>query len=265
MCGIAGFADGNIRSTWSRGSSTADGEAFRLREMCEAIRHRGPDDEGMPRRTRRRRSACGGCSIIDLATGHQPIHNEDSTVWVVFNGEIYNYRELRARARSSRATASTRPATPRRSSTPTRSGARTRSRGCAACSASRCGISRSATLLLARDRAGIKPLHYAEHGGRLYFGSEIKSLLAAGASSARHRSRGARSLPVVPLHAARRDRSSRASASCRPGTCCAGRTAGVDGQALLGGSGTTNRSAAPTPKPSQALRDGAAPTPCDRT
>ena len=63
--------------------------------MCDAIRHRGPDDEGMlveagvgigMRRL----------SIIDLSTGHQPIHNEDRTVWIVFNGEIYNYRELRA-------------------------------------------------------------------------------------------------------------------------------------------------------------------------
>ena len=63
--------------------------------MCDQIRHRGPDDEGF--------HVDGGCaigmqrlSIIDLATGHQPISNEDGSVWVVFNGEIYNYPELRA-------------------------------------------------------------------------------------------------------------------------------------------------------------------------
>ena len=62
--------------------------------MCDVIRHRGPDDEGI--------HVEGGVglgmrrlSIIDLSTGHQPIHNEDETIWIVFNGEIYNYRELR--------------------------------------------------------------------------------------------------------------------------------------------------------------------------
>ena len=63
--------------------------------MCDVIRHRGPDDEGVwvddgvalgMRRL----------SIIDLSTGHQPMHNEDGSVWIVFNGEIYNFRELRA-------------------------------------------------------------------------------------------------------------------------------------------------------------------------
>ena len=142
MCGIAGFADSTFGGRTGQGSQRLDAEFNLVHRMCEVIRHRGPDDEGIHvepgvglgmRRL----------SIIDLAGGHQPIHNEDSTVWVVFNGEIYNYRELRARARSARATRSTRPATPRRSSTPTSSGARTRSAGCAACSASRCGTSRS--------------------------------------------------------------------------------------------------------------------------
>ena len=62
--------------------------------MCDVIRHRGPDDEGVwidegvalgMRRL----------SIIDLPTGHQPIHNEDRSVWIVFNGEIYNFRRIR--------------------------------------------------------------------------------------------------------------------------------------------------------------------------
>ncbi len=88
MCGIAGFA----------GSPFPDAESdARLARMCGAIRHRGPDDEG-------RLTAAGGVglgmrrlSIIDVAGGHQPIHNEDASVSVVFNGEIYNHHEIRAR------------------------------------------------------------------------------------------------------------------------------------------------------------------------
>src|SRR6202790_3531393 len=65
-----------------------------VKAMCDSIIHRGPDDEGF--------HVDGGAaigmrrlSIIDLSTGHQPISNEDGTVWVVFNGEIYNYQHLR--------------------------------------------------------------------------------------------------------------------------------------------------------------------------
>jgi asparagine synthase (glutamine-hydrolysing) len=63
--------------------------------MCEEIRHRGPEDEGY-RIDGRMGLGMRRLSIIDLATGRQPISNEDGTVWVVSNGEIYNYRELRA-------------------------------------------------------------------------------------------------------------------------------------------------------------------------
>src|SRR4051794_25334843 len=89
MCGIAGFVDSP--TTTSLPPELADAL---LGEMCAAIRHRGPDDEG--------RLVSGGAalgmrrlSIIDLATGHQPVHNEDRTVWTVFNGEIYNFQQLR--------------------------------------------------------------------------------------------------------------------------------------------------------------------------
>src|SRR5579863_5747522 len=83
MCGIAGF--------FLPGKTAGTKEVER---MCAAIRHRGPDDEGF--------QIDDGCaigmrrlSIIDLNTGHQPISNEDGSIWIVFNGEIYNYAELR--------------------------------------------------------------------------------------------------------------------------------------------------------------------------
>src|SRR5271168_2968735 len=85
MCGIAGILEFG-RDT--RASAAA------LREMCRAIHHRGPDDEGFYT------DAAVGIgmrrlSIIDVAGGHQPISNEDGTIWVMFNGEIYNYADLR--------------------------------------------------------------------------------------------------------------------------------------------------------------------------
>jgi len=84
MCGIAGFALLDQKAQPSL-----------IRAMLDEIRHRGPDDEGF--------HLDGGCAIgmrrlaiIDLNTGHQPISNEDGTVWIVFNGEIYDYKALRA-------------------------------------------------------------------------------------------------------------------------------------------------------------------------
>src|SRR6266478_7025902 len=83
MCGIAGFL---LRA------ATAD--LALAQAMCDQIRHRGPDDEGI-----RVEAGCAigmrRLSIIDLNTGHQPMCNEDRSIWVVFNGEIYNFRELR--------------------------------------------------------------------------------------------------------------------------------------------------------------------------
>src|SRR5215813_9536110 len=83
MCGIAGFVYCD---------RPADGAL--LQSMLDEIRHRGPDDQGMhldgPAAIGMRR-----LSIIDLSTGKQPISNEDGSVWIVFNGEIYNYQELR--------------------------------------------------------------------------------------------------------------------------------------------------------------------------
>jgi asparagine synthase (glutamine-hydrolysing) len=146
-----------------------------LRRMCAAIRHRGPDDEGIHLEPgvglgMRR------LSIIDLATGRQPIHNEDRTVWVVFNGEIYNYgalrEELAARGHQFYTVSDTETIVHAYEEWGEEAFGRLRGMF---------GIAlwdrRQGTLLLARDRVGIKPLHYAVAGERLYFGSEIKSLL----------------------------------------------------------------------------------------
>ncbi len=167
--------------------------------MCDVIRHRGPDDEGMF-------VADGAAlgmrrlSIIDLAGGHQPIRNEDGTIWVVFNGEIYNYRELRAELIAHGHTFYTETDTETIVHAYEQWGeeAFTHLRGMF-------GIAlwnrRNRTLLLARDRVGIKPLHYAEHDGTLSFGSEIKSLLTTGPAGAGHPGGGhaARSLNPAAL------------------------------------------------------------------
>ena len=175
----------------------------------------GPDDEGVHvepgvglgmRRL----------SIIDLSTGHQPIHNEDRTVWVVFNGEIYNYRELRREleAAGHRFYTSSDTETIVHAYEQWGEAAFARLRGMF-------GLAlwdrRTRTLLLARDRVGIKPLHYATRDGRLYFGSEIKSLLAR--RSRRSRARSRRRSTTTCRSSTRRAtaRSSRASRKLPPG------------------------------------------------
>lgn len=173
MCGIAGFVDST--------RAAADADAALVGAMCDVIRHRGPDDQGVHHEAG---VALGmrRLSIIDLSTGHQPMHNEDATVWVVFNGEIYNYRQLRRELEQAghRFTTASDTETIVHAYEEWGERAFERLRGMF-------GIALwdrpKRTLLLARDRAGIKPLHYAERGGRLYFGSEMKSLIAAGAVS----------------------------------------------------------------------------------
>src|SRR5689334_16847638 len=92
MCGITG-------ACW-----TSNGEALSkpiLKRMSDVIFHRGPDDEGFYCSTPTEGAASGAAlgfrrlSIIDLSGGHQPLSNEDGSVWIVFNGEVYNYRELK--------------------------------------------------------------------------------------------------------------------------------------------------------------------------
>jgi asparagine synthase (glutamine-hydrolysing) len=143
--------------------------------MCDVMTHRGPDDEGFYFST----SVGLGIrrlSIIDLETGHQPVLNEDGTIAVVLNGEIYNYRELR-RMLASRghqfATASdTEAIVHLYEEYGEECTNRLRGMFCFAL-----WDEKRQRLLLARDRVGIKQVYYAERDGQLLFGSEIKCIL----------------------------------------------------------------------------------------
>jgi len=151
-------------------------DADSVHRMCRTIVHRGPDDEGVyargPVGLGMRR-----LSIIDLSGGKQPIHNEDETIWIVFNGEIYNFPELRRELETRGHRFYTHSDTEVIVHLYEESGAD--------CVKKLRGMftialydERQGSLLLARDRFGKKPLHYAVHEGRLYFGSEIKTILA---------------------------------------------------------------------------------------
>jgi asparagine synthase (glutamine-hydrolysing) len=173
MCGIAGFVESSSVDT----PLQFDEAQELVHRMCAVIRHRGPDDEGA---LIEEGAGLGmrRLSIIDLSTGHQPIHNEDRTVWVVFNGEIYNFRELRRELEEAghRFYTSTDTEVIVHAYEQWGRSAIRRLRGMFALAI---WDKRTRALLLARDRVGIKPLHYARVNGRLYFGSEIKSLLCA--------------------------------------------------------------------------------------
>ena len=170
MCGIAGIA--------TRGAKPS---RELVRAMCEVMLHRGPDGEGL-------HVAPGiglgmrRLAILDLATGDQPVANQLGTVRVVFNGEIYNYRELRAELIAK--------------------GHTFRSVGDSeviphlyeeygvdfigrlnGMFAIALWDARQRKLLLTRDRVGIKPLYFSVRHGNLYFGSEVKCILAANGSA----------------------------------------------------------------------------------
>ena len=165
MCGIAGLVVDAPRE--------APAEALG-RAMCAQIVHRGPDDEGI---FRDRRALLGmrRLSIIDLATGHQPVHNEERTVHAVFNGEIYNYRALRAELESlgHRFYTSSDSETIVHAYEQWGEGFAARLDGMFAIAL---WDSRAERLVLARDRFGKKPLYLWRHDGMLAFASELKSL-----------------------------------------------------------------------------------------
>ena len=175
MCGIAGFAGVPLAAVDAEG---------RIRAMCDAIRHRGPDsdgyfvDDGIAMGMRR-------LSIIDVGGGKQPISNEDGTVTVVFNGEIYNHHALRAELEASGHRFATRSDTevlvhlyeelgPQRMVL--------RLHGMFAFSI---WDARKRTLLIARDRTGMKPLSYKVSAQGLLYCSELRSIWAFGSQDLR--------------------------------------------------------------------------------
>lgn len=165
MCGIAGVFN---FGTGAPADPAALGRATR------AMGHRGPDDEGfhfdgeLGLGNRR-------LSIIDLPGGHQPISNEDGRVWITFNGEIYNYRDLRpeSEARGHRYRTASDTETIVHLYEDFGPGCLERLRGMFAFAL---WDSRERRLLLARDRLGVKPLFYRLEAGRLTFASELRAL-----------------------------------------------------------------------------------------
>jgi asparagine synthase (glutamine-hydrolysing) len=166
VCGIAGYAG------WTRSAAQSEGE---LTSMCAAIRHRGPDEEGhhvgagVALGMRR-------LSVIDVAGGSQPISNEDATVHVVFNGEIYNHQSIRQRL-------SLRHRLRSRADTEVLVhlyedhgiGMVDHLRGMFAFAI---WDERASRLVIARDRLGIKPLYYWAADEGVAFASELRSFLA---------------------------------------------------------------------------------------
>ena len=165
MCGIVGICE-------LRGGQNAS--LPELQRMMAPIRHRGPDetgvylDDGVGLGHLR-------LSIIDLQSGGQPIHNEDETLWIVYNGEAFNYVELRQELQEQGHRFYTTSDTEVILHLYEREGPRCveRLNGQFAFAIWDRG---NRELFLARDRVGIRPLHYTIHDGRLLFASEIKSL-----------------------------------------------------------------------------------------
>jgi len=145
--------------------------------MAGALHHRGPDEFGVYRDARAG-LAHSRLSIIDLRTGQQPLANEDDSLWIVFNGEIFNYVELReellALGHRFRTQSDTEVIVHAWEAWGEEAFARFNGQFAIALWDAARG-----RLTLARDRLGVRPLHLCEHAGRLYFGSEVKVIFAA--------------------------------------------------------------------------------------
>ena len=164
MCGIAGFVNIN--------------QSNLIKRMCTVMTHRGPDDEGIYEHGNialgHRRLA-----IIDLSrSGHQPMSNEDDTIWITYNGEIYNYLELRERLQ--------RKGHIFRSKSDTEVIIHAYEEWGVECLQRFNGMfafaiydQKTRELFIARDRIGIKPLYYWQNGTKLIFASEMKAILEA--------------------------------------------------------------------------------------
>jgi asparagine synthase (glutamine-hydrolysing) len=163
MCGIAG--------------STQDPDGRAVRAMCATLRHRGPDDEGV------HSDPASGVTIgarrlaiMDIAGGHQPLCNEDATVWAAFNGEIYNHAKLREDLRRRGHSFSTNADTEVLVHLYEEYG-EAMVHALEGMFTFAIWDQRKRRLLLARDRFGEKPLFLHEHDGELLFASELTSLL----------------------------------------------------------------------------------------
>lgn len=166
MCGISG---------WVNRDSSKPADAGILKKMNQTLCHRGPDEEGFYVKENAG-LAMRRLAVIDVQGGHQPISGEDGTAWVVFNGEIYNFKELRAQLESKGHVF--------RTKSDTETIVHAYEEYGDACVKHLRGMFAFALwdekrnrLLIARDRIGKKPLYYAEYDGALIFGSELKSIL----------------------------------------------------------------------------------------
>jgi asparagine synthase (glutamine-hydrolysing) len=169
MCGIAGLISTDALD------DSAPGRALAMRD---SLAHRGPDEEGLhtePTAILAHRRL----SIVDLRTGQQPLSNEDGTIWIAYNGEVYNHAALRLELEALGHRYRTRCDTETIVHAYEQWGddCVTHFRGMFAFAV---WDERKRRLLLARDRLGIKPLYWARCGNILLFGSEIKSILASG-------------------------------------------------------------------------------------
>jgi len=166
MCGICGIYSFNqLRAT--------DQEL--IRQMCEVMVHRGPDDEGF---YFDKKVALGmrRLSIIDLVTGHQPIHNEDKSIWIIYNGEIYNFPELKSQLikKGHKFYTNTDTEVIVHLYEEEEEEVVNKLNGMFSIAI---WDKKKGKLLLVRDRLGIKPLHYLELNNQFIFSSEIKSIL----------------------------------------------------------------------------------------
>jgi asparagine synthase (glutamine-hydrolysing) len=179
MCGICGVV----------GIESREASEPVVRRMMGAMLHRGPDEEGIlvasPVAAGMRR-----LSIVDLPGGSQPIWNEAGTLAIVYNGEVYNFRELRAQLESAGHRFRTRSDTEVVLHAYEAWGERSLERlhgmfAFAVVEMPEGRTGRAARVFLARDRMGIKPLYYAPVDGKLVFASEVRALLASGLVPAR--------------------------------------------------------------------------------
>lgn len=166
MCGICGFSD--------RRGALDDPDGV-LRKMNATFAHRGPDDEGYAR-SGPIALAMRRLSIIDLDGGHQPMSNEDGRIRVVFNGAIYNFKELRRELKKSGHVFRTRSDTEVIPHAYEEWGPDC-VRHLDGMFAFALHDTKTGRLMLARDRTGKKPLYHAEVAGHFVFGSELKALL----------------------------------------------------------------------------------------